>query len=249
MIVDKLFLVCGMPRSGSNLFLSLLDSTDLLGPVEEYFGRKFLSCYLSVPYDDRLQLSDSEVCSVFDKVVSDTHRNGVWGSKVFLDQLNFIQRYVQIMGLEWGSFKIIWLRRRDILKQSISFAKATTLQRFMAKEDVEADEDIDVSMSSVVNFFKRLAFCELAWKHFFDAYDVVPHVVFYEDFEFESGWASVIESVLDFLEVRYERPLCLSTNLRKQFSDWNFQVYEEFLRKILIRESVLYLPPSTNLLK
>ena len=252
--IEKSFLVCGTPRTGTNLFLSLLDSTRFFGILDEHLGKGRLTEYLDVPYEDLCKLPDSTICAIFEKIQGDTQRNGIWGCKVFLDRFYLLQRYMHAKGLGWDAFKVIWIRRKNMLKQAISFAKAVELQQFSLESIQElsaslaSEKEISLLIRTIEKYYCKFSLWDFAWQFFFDTHGIVPHIVYYEDFEGESGRADVVQGVLDFLEIPYESPLHVSTEYQKQSTDWNAQIYEEFLCKVLTEEGVLYLPPTTNLL-
>ena len=249
------FLVCGAPRTGTNWFLTLLYSTGLFGILDECFGKRVLTRYLEgVDYDERMTLSDQQVSDIFERIVSDTKKDGVWGSKMFLDQLNLFLRCMEITGFDWTDVKVIWIRRRNMVKQAISFAKASAMQNFAVKSESELKEYIEntkhlqMKMWEIEGYYKHFSVWDYTWQYFFESYGINPHVIYYEDMENESDLSGIIQDVLNFLDLCYNLPLNVTSGHYPQYTDWNKQAYDEFMRRTLVKNGIHDLMPTTNIL-
>lgn len=237
--MDKQFLICSAPRSGSHLFARILRSTQLFGGILEFVPRHLLP-YCDVDFntiEDWSELPDSVVIETVEKFQGAKRLNGVWVGLILVRQLGFLKHFVSVKGVEWNSFKMIWLRRRNLLKRAISGFKAHNLQQYAiwSEEELEKarekEKDIEFDSWGIKLNAMNVVFTDYLWESFFDTNNISPHVVFYEDFEDESNWSNVLQNAMDFLEIPYEAPsqVRLSPMMYKQSTDWNDEMYQRFL--------------------
>ncbi len=129
MPVTKSYFISAMPRTGGHLLCEALESTGIAGNPTEYFEPDYETYWC-----DRLGVSGH--ADYFEKVLAfGSTPNGVFGSKVIWPQLEPLKAK---LGLIHGSgisdldllqrtfpdLRFIWLKRRDKVRQAISYYKA-----------------------------------------------------------------------------------------------------------------------------
>ena len=243
------FLICGTPRTGSNLLISLMKSVYPFGEVTEHFNIGNIKGYYGISEDMFALLSDSQICEIVDKEFWCREKDGIWGCKVFLEHLHFLHRYLKIGFHSWDMFKVIWLRRRDVIRQSISQEKYRRTKRgYISNDNVrqasieESEYSDSIDFQSLCNKirddFRWQMLNDYAWGYYFDVHNVTPYIVYYEDFEDLSNQDEIVKGVLDFLEIPYQQPLETSTTLKKQSTELNNLIYEYIMDKTLKAQNV-----------
>lgn len=111
------FAICTAPRSGSNFVSQLLSSTGQLGRPLEYFngpGRRY--------FDDP-DYPDDRAMQVDRILTMGATPNGIYGLKIFAHQHDWIEGTIKWTSM-LPSLQFVFLRRRDMLAQAISWARA-----------------------------------------------------------------------------------------------------------------------------
>lgn len=166
------YAICTAPRSGSNFLCQLLASTDALGRPLEYFngpGRRF--------FDDPTY-PDDPLEQMHRITTMGATLNGVYGLKVFAHQHDWISsttRWTEHLP-ELG---IVFLTRRDLLGQAISWARANQTGQFrynqpaMSKPCYDPD-GIAASLAAIAAEYAR-------WEMYFARNGISPVRLCYED--------------------------------------------------------------------
>ncbi len=112
----RLYLICTLERSGSNYLCWLLRSTGLMGDPQEWYNEK----------DPRYHGFDKYGIPFVQRLADETATgNGVFGIKLMLGCLGRFGIAAQWPAIrERFSPQVIWLRRRDKLRQAISRYRA-----------------------------------------------------------------------------------------------------------------------------
>ena len=199
------FFLLAASRTGSHFFMSLLNSTEHVGRLEEFL-HPHRHCFANY--------SDREVMDVFEEIHTEaTAENrsvtGHWGSKVDLYDLHMVERYFNLMQIPLKTAKWIWLKRRDKIKQAISKFKTvqkdvTHLQTYHASETEINDMrnfnpaiEVGELRMQVLEYFMTDSLMEaFAKKH-----KINPYIIYYEDILCDSSWQSLVKDVFQFLEV------------------------------------------------
>lgn len=164
------YAVCAAPRSGTNVLCQLLASTGVLGRPLEYFnapGRRTWDI-ADYPDDPREQIA----------AVLRYGRtpNGVYGLKVFAFQAD-------ALGLPWAAtlpdLRFVHLRRRDMLGQALSWARADQTGAYRAAAAPQRAPGYDPGL--IEDRLRRVATEEARWRLFFARNGVTPLELFYED--------------------------------------------------------------------
>ena len=218
------FFLATSQRSGGFFLMSLLNSTKKVGYVHEYLYHLHEGWE---GYFDGNFPKDSDISATFryfrEEALGD--RSGVqeiWGSKVDIREIQIAQRWLKLNQIEPKSMKWIWLRRRNKIRQALSFIKAGQTEIWhldktdprekqnLARAEVEVDFQ-DLCLKTIWFFT-----ADMLWSNYFKAHGIKPHMLYYEDFVDESTWESTVQGIFDYLGVRYELPLDVATHRLKQ---------------------------------
>ncbi|QOF70476.1 hypothetical protein IG197_22115 [Aminobacter sp. SR38] len=166
------YAICTAPRSGSNFLCQNLASTGLLGSPLEYFngpGRRYFDDP-SYPDDPGKQLK---------RILSmGATANGIYGLKLFAHQHDWISDKVR-----WTEhlpkLKFVFLKRRDLLGQAISWARAKQTGQFRHTQPAQSQaeyhaDNIAWCLTAVANEYAR-------WEVYFARNDIAPLRLTYED--------------------------------------------------------------------
>ncbi|MGF7005363.1 Stf0 family sulfotransferase [Aminobacter sp. BE322] len=170
--VSQGYAICTAPRSGSNYLCQLLAGTELLGRPLEYFngpGRRFFDdpTYPDDPHDQLRRITTMGATS-----------NGIYGLKLFAHQHDWIAGKV-----EWTrhlpKLHFVFLTRRDLLGQAISWAKAEQTGQYRHTQSARKDPTFDSRkiMASLTAIAKENA----RWETFFARNGLQPVRLVYED--------------------------------------------------------------------
>ena len=118
--IKKRLLILSTPRSGSSMFCDVLSQTGLIGECREWFNSRYLQAYLKMSGVEQLNFSDY-VDFILGKTIADT---GIFAVNVHIDQ------YIALLNSKVDLFTfnfdhIIYLRRKDVIAQTVSLAKAS----------------------------------------------------------------------------------------------------------------------------
>jgi len=130
------FAICTAPRSGSNFLSQLLSSTGELGRPLEYFngpGRRYFDDP-DYPDDRGMQI---------DRILTmGATSNGIYGLKIFAHQYDWIEGQTQWTSM-LPNLRFIFLRRRDMLGQAISWARALQTGQYRHGQTSTGEAEFD----------------------------------------------------------------------------------------------------------
>lgn len=165
------YAICTAPRSGSNFLCELLTATGELGRPLEYFngpGRRRQE-FPDYPDDPEQQLA-----AVLRLGVT---ANGIYGLKVFATHFDTVR------DTRWAArlpnLRFIYLRRRDLLGQAISYARAMHTGRYKSTwaEGQSSEYDAGLINNNLVTLVREHA----RWQFYFARNGVQPLELWYED--------------------------------------------------------------------
>jgi LPS sulfotransferase NodH len=185
------FVVCALPRSGSSLLCELLARTELAGAPSEFFDHNQMNEFRRVWRIDTL---DDYLDALLAKKTSP---NGVFGCKVHYHQLvdALGGRHV---GTVFPNLHLVYISRRDRVRQAVSFAKASQTEQWTSQHDppVEPPAYDAGQIRSLLDWIERE---EVAWERYFTKRAAPLHRVVYE--EFVETMEKTVVDVMRFLEV------------------------------------------------
>jgi trehalose 2-sulfotransferase len=242
------YFITTMPRSGGHLLCEALESAKIAGMPNEYFEPDF-----EHNWRDRLRSSAEDV-DYFEKVVIlRSTPNGVFGAKVIWPQYELLKRRLRpIYGRDLGDLELlerrfphlrfVWLRRRDKVRQAISYYKAiwtdvwhsaevlTRLGQQSPSRPPTRETPFDFrEIDKYVRYFNE---AEEKWARYFEEVGVVPIEVVYEDFA--QAYEPTVVDILCSLEIPIPAgfrvaPPRLQKLADKTSDDW-VERYEEMKR-------------------
>ncbi|MGW0228427.1 Stf0 family sulfotransferase [Actinopolymorpha singaporensis] len=204
------YLICATPRTGSTLLCGLLKSSGIAGRPASYFNRRGLHDYadgwrIARPRDGRI-----DEAYVRAALAAGRTSNGVFGGRIMAETLPELigdlaaansgsaATDVELLSAQFGRLKFVHLRRRDVVAQAVSWAKALQTHYWHPDETVEPggrpphyDEELIGRLVTAIEKF------EADWTLWFASNDIVPHEVVYE--ELAADPLSTAHKVLDHL--------------------------------------------------
>jgi len=213
MLPSKSYIICTNPRSGSWLLAEGLESTGRAGMPREWFEiteeRKFTN-FWQINFSD-LSTNYQEY---FDRIIpAGTTNNQIFGAKCMgqdleslIKKLSTIPRFSktprdQLIQSAFPNPHFIWLRRKDLLRQAISYTRANNTRVWWTIEGKEAPKVEETFDLEGINYHKKLLedFDE-AWFAYFAENAIIPLEIYYEDFT--AHYEQTILNVLHFLDVK-----------------------------------------------
>jgi trehalose 2-sulfotransferase len=187
------YLICATPRTGSTLLCGLLASSGVAGRPASYFNRRGLHDYadswrIARPRDGRI-----DEAYVRAALAAGRTSNGVFGGRIMAETLPELVgdlaagsgsavTDVELLSARFGRLGFVHLRRRDVVAQAVSWAKALQTHYWHPGEAVEPggrpphyDEELIGRLVAAIDRF------EAGWTRWFAAHGIVPCHVVYEE--------------------------------------------------------------------
>lgn len=165
------YAICTIPRSGSNFLGQLLASTGCLGRPLEYFNgpaRRVL--------DDPTFPDDPSEQMLRIRTLGATP-NGVYALKLFPSQHDLVRPHVS-----WTEalpdLHFIYLERRDVLGQAISWARAQQTGQYRSTQPLQAAATYDLQL--IHARLRDIAREQARWTAFFARTGITPTTLIYE---------------------------------------------------------------------
>jgi trehalose 2-sulfotransferase len=226
------YLICGTPRTGSTLLCGLLRSTGVAGWPESYFRLPDEQSWA-----DRWQLPRDSTGS-FDyqdylraAVTEGTTPNGVFGVRVMwgtLDEIvaklstarpNFAGTDLDLLTSALGRMRFIHLWRDDTLAQAVSWARAEQTHFWQHGDTARPGHEPRFDFEQIHGLIQTIKEHNAAWRDWFGACDVQPHLVRYEDLT--ADMIGVTTSILDFLGLQLPADRAITPRHRRQADQLN----------------------------
>lgn len=204
------YVICATPRTGSTLLCGLLESSGVAGHPASYFNRRGLHNYadnwrIARPRDGRIDEPYLRAA-----VAAGTTPNGVFGVRIMAETLPELigdlaandpgstATDLELLNTRFGRLRFIHLRRRDVVAQAVSWAKALQTHYWHPDEAVEPggqdphyDEELIGRLVAAIEKF------EADWTRWFAGHGILPHRVDYE--ELAADPLRTAHKVLDYL--------------------------------------------------
>jgi LPS sulfotransferase NodH len=148
----KGYVICSEHRSGSTFLCQLLRSTQVLGNSREYFRDPALAL--------RIERDPAELDALVEQASTP---NGVYGIKIFTYQFDVTMKSrwpERLPALHW-----IYLQRRDLLGQAISYVRTLQTGQYLSAEPVRGEPRYDAV--AISRHLARLADDEVRWRRYF----------------------------------------------------------------------------------
>lgn len=226
------YIICATPRSGSTLLCGLLNSSGVAGHPASYFKRASLQDYadawgISRPRDGRI-----DETYVRPALAAGRTSNGVFAARIMAETLPQLIgdlavaeplpsiRDVELLRTHFGRLEFVHLRRRDVVAQAVSWAKALQTHFWHPGEIVKPgghepryDEELIGKLVAAIEQF------ESDWTHWFTAQSIEPYEVAYE--ELAADPLRTAHQVLDHLGLHLRPDQQLVVGHRRQANQVN----------------------------
>jgi trehalose 2-sulfotransferase len=206
------YFIYATPRSGSYLLCEALTNTGLAGNPTEYFGRNQIRTLWKregcVNYADWLAKIKH----------MGTTPNGVFGAKVIwlnfedlIDYLREVPGYEKLsvqtlLTTVFPNLHAIWIKRRDTVRQAVSYSKALQTQAWVELSNGDASggrsqlvPEVTFDFQTIDRLARSLVKDEEEMQQYFTIWGIEPLTVVYEDFI--QTYEETALRILDFLHI------------------------------------------------
>jgi trehalose 2-sulfotransferase len=217
------YIIFYVPRSGSWLLCDLLQASGVMGVPAEYFNMQFGTPEMA----KSLAVSETDAIPFPEYVTAlkryRTTPNGVFGFKVEPKDLNSVIKS-RALQTEFAGAKFIFMSRKDLVAQGVSYDLATQTQQWHASPTSQSAEFDEARVRRSIDFIASLV---TAWEDFFEKYSIEPYRVEYETLLEEPH--RVCSEICQFLGVETDHVFSIeSSGLKKQGNTVN----EDWIRRI-----------------
>jgi LPS sulfotransferase NodH len=215
--IERAYLVCATPRSGSTLLCELLKATGVAGRPEEYFETLRSTGYPRQPrqYFDGLPEIQAALPEVdpgtpervfdWDAVLrAGTTPNGVFGAKIMYSHLDDLWPRLDGWALEdvLPGLRYVRVWRGDRVAQAVSLWIAIQTQHWRDEGDNARSREPVYSFTAIRHLVEQLTAHELAWDEWLVGRDVID--VSYEELAADPG--ATVTRVLERLGIEGRVP-------------------------------------------
>ena len=168
------YLICSIPRSGSNLLCELLSATGVAGVPSELFHpdfRRILS--------ERWEVETTEDY-IEQLLARKTGPNGVFGVKAHWGQYHPVFGDTDPRRL-LPNLKLIFMSRRDHLRQAVSWVRALQTLRWQSQHPERPQRAAEFDPEHIARKLARIDREEDAWRTLFARCGIEAHGILYED--------------------------------------------------------------------
>jgi LPS sulfotransferase NodH len=207
----KSYIICTVPRSGSNLLCDALSRTGVAGRPLEYFNADYRHFFL-----DQWNRPRTTSESVFRELIlqAGTTPNGVFGAKIQWFQVRELSSNGTMIGSSsltatkfasnFPGAKYVFLTRNDKLRQAISWYRAGYKNAWWSIDGVVdprsgTEEEPPFEYTSIQHCEELLLKYECAWLRLFSDIGVTPLRIEYGELDTDLG--ATVRRVLEFVDV------------------------------------------------
>lgn len=239
------YFVCATPRTGSSLLLGLLDSTGVCGHPQAYFRAPDEPLWA-----DRWQLPRT-AAGGYDYAdflraarAAGSTSNGIFGAKTMwgtMDELIDKMRAVHpdladddvaLLNRTFGRIHFIYLRRRDILAQAVSWLRAEQTNTWFIGGNGEISgnganpQNPVFDAAAIRRFMDMIEEHNTAWETWFAARGIQPYHVSYEDLD--RDMIATTRGILMLLGVQTSETPVITARHRRQADELNQQWIKQY---------------------
>jgi trehalose 2-sulfotransferase len=232
----RCYVVCAIPRSGSNLLTDGLHATRLAGVPKQFFLAKFESRYGA---DHGLDPSRDYAAYVRGIVNAKTTSNQVFGFKLmswYLDDFLIRLRGAGVFGDEttrdldllqnaFPRLRFVHVFRRNKLRQALSTARALQTGLWKVQKGKTALREPQFDLELIEQCLKEAGRQEERWHSFFQRIGVDPFRVEYETLC--DDYEATIRGILNFLRISLPRNVQIGPARTVRQADEISRVWEE----------------------
>lgn len=200
------YIVCATGRSGSTLLCRSLAQTGVCGNPKEYFPPEYIAMATK---EQGIKDLDNYLNLILKK---GTTQNGTFGMKIFNLELrsliklakrvpmysNLKDKGLEVINKIFPNLKYIYLFRRDVVRQAISFVIASKTKIWTMKPEEEfTKREVKYDFLSIYFWHHMLIAQNEAWREFFRENNLRPLEITYE--QLDSSYEETIHRVIDYL--------------------------------------------------
>ena len=200
--VRRRYCILSSPRSGSTLLSRMLFQTGFAGDPQEYFNSKLLRAERH-----RLESPELELPEFLSRMEQRrTSPNGVFGIKLHYEQALPVfgnqPPFERLLAFLSQHQHLIWIRRRNRLRQAISEAMALKTNIWSSEENRFRPDTPTPSPYECVSALNRVCRNDAGWESLISENRLSTFVIWYEDLvESYEYWA---RRVIEYLEIGTE---------------------------------------------
>ena len=227
----KSYIVASSYRCGSTFLCKELWLTGLLGAPWEYLNPRKGPNANSIQDTMMKRLGASSTEDYIAKLVATrTSRNGVFGMKAHFPDFEATLKKFPGMREALAPTTYIFMERRDGLAQAVSMARAMQTHSWISLSKPD-EQKLRYDRDLISQCLGKLEMQKLGWQRWFEANDINPFVVVYE--EMTANPAGVVRSILEYLDVQDDQPNVVRLPpVEKQGDDTNKEWVERFKREV-----------------
>jgi trehalose 2-sulfotransferase len=232
----RCYVVCTIPRSGSNLLTDGLRATRQAGMPKQFFLPKSEARYGA---EIGLDPEPDYPGYVRGIVNTKTTRNEVFGFKLmswylddFLTRLRDTRAFggaatddLTMLRNAFPRLRFVHIVRRDRLRQALSTARALQTGLWKVQEGKTAIREPEFDAELIEQSLREAEQQEMIWHSFFRRLGIVPFQVEYE--ELCTNYESMIRGVLDFLKISLPRGARIGPPVTVRQADELSRIWEE----------------------
>lgn len=222
------YLLATVPRAGSTHFSHVLWQTGCLGAPLEY-----LNFEPTGPYGFAANSAPAQLNLWHSVLRRRTSPNGVFGLKAFpiqFEALNhdnppLLQEVLAAMLPRGGPRHIVYLRRRDLLAQTVSYARAAMSGVWRKEQEGGATASLDYSQEQMESAERGIVFQQNVWSRMFNDLRIDPLCLWHEDVLLDPAGAA--RQVADYIGVLIDPARAVQIPLIRKQSRGDAQAWME----------------------
>jgi LPS sulfotransferase NodH len=231
----RCYVVCTIPRSGSNLLTDGLRATRRAGMPKQFFLAKF-----EARYGAELGLDPVADYSGYVRAIVNTKasHNEVFGFKLmswylvdFLTRLRDTPAFgdgatddLTLLRNAFPRLRFVHIHRRHKLRQALSTARALQTGVWKVQEGKTTEREPQFDAELIEQSLKEAERQEKIWQHFFQRIGIEPFEVEYE--KLCQDYEGTIRNVLDFLQISLRRDARIGPPITIQQADEISRLWE-----------------------
>jgi len=226
------YLICAVPRTGSWLLCHGMEQSGVAGVPAEYFWRGDM-----VVWAERWGTSTfAEYVEAFRRTATP---NGILGAKLmwgyfddFLARSRSIEAWAEldddaVLDAVFGDLRFLWIRRRDKVRQGISWWRAEVTGEWARTASTEPSQPPPrLDLAAVKNLVEVADAHDRAWAEYFASRSITPWTVFYEDLI--TDVTGHVREALAYIAAAPPTGFTVSPTLQRQADDTTARWVEEY---------------------
>jgi len=232
----RCYVVCAVPRSGSNLLTDGLHATRRAGRPKQFFMRKSESYFMAA---HNLDPGGDFASYVRDIAAATVTSNEIFGFKLmswylddFLARLRETRAFgdagtadLEVLRNAFPRLQFVHISRRHKLRQALSKARAVQTDLWKVQEGKTALREPEFDAELIEQCLEDGAQQEKVWEGFFQRIGIDPFRVEYE--KLCQDYEATIRAVFDFLQISLPRRAPVGTPVTIRQADAISRAWEE----------------------